>query len=161
LGAEEQAATQRLTLYLPNKDKNGGALTDPARWLKEARELLSRIGGGATALPPARGPWGNDGGGVGLGENPVCYMFFHPRTVCRQNARTSGVLAPFWPRDKSRGSRGGVRRPILSHQAFRPTGRRVSMAKKLNLIGQQAERIRDIGPIQPRIAPEEFATALG
>ncbi|HYT87252.1 MAG TPA: hypothetical protein VEL76_00900 [Gemmataceae bacterium] len=31
----------------------------------------------------------------------------------------------------------------------------------MNIIGEQAERIRDIGPIQPRIEPEELAAALG
>jgi len=35
------------------------------------------------------------------------------------------------------------------------------MAKKLNIIGQPAERIRDTGQVQPRIEPEEFAAALG
>src|SRR5215468_3360038 len=84
LGAEEQAATQRLTLYLPNKDKNGGALTDPARWLKEARELLSRIGGGSTAFPPADGTWMNDEGGLVWEETRIVYCFIHPeRFVAR------------------------------------------------------------------------------
>ena len=48
LGAEGESSTQRLVLYIPNKDKNGHELKDHERWVREARELLSQIGGGST-----------------------------------------------------------------------------------------------------------------
>jgi hypothetical protein len=54
LGARGESSTQRLVLYIPNKDKNGHELEDPERWVREARELLSHIGGGSTTFPPRR-----------------------------------------------------------------------------------------------------------
>jgi len=62
LGAEKEFSTQRLTIYLPNKDRAGAELTDIEKWVKEGRELLGKIGGGATALPPADGNWINETG---------------------------------------------------------------------------------------------------
>ncbi len=53
-GAEEEPSVQQLTLYLPNKDKNGKEIANIREWIKEARKLLTFIGGGATALPPCR-----------------------------------------------------------------------------------------------------------
>src|SRR5438132_3821559 len=35
------------------------------------------------------------------------------------------------------------------------------MAKKINIVGKKAERIRNTGPSLPRIKPAEFAAALG
>ncbi|MCP5108141.1 MAG: hypothetical protein GY950_32440 [bacterium] len=57
VGAEEESSIQQLTLYIPNKDKNGQEVPDIRDWIKEARKLLTFIGGGATALPPADGTW--------------------------------------------------------------------------------------------------------
>jgi hypothetical protein len=58
LGAAESAAIQRLTLYIPSRDKNGIEF-DPRPWIGEALNLLSNIGGGATAMPPVDGTWLN------------------------------------------------------------------------------------------------------
>jgi hypothetical protein len=57
VGADEEASMQQLTLYIPNKDKNGKEISNIHDWIKEARKLLTIIGGGATALPPADGSW--------------------------------------------------------------------------------------------------------
>ena len=57
LGTTEAYSTERLTLFIPNKDRNGRKLKNHSRWVKEARELLSKIGGGSTAFPPADGTW--------------------------------------------------------------------------------------------------------
>lgn len=57
VGAEDGSSIQQLTLYIPNKDKNGKEVTNIHVWIKEARKLLTFIGGGATALPPADGTW--------------------------------------------------------------------------------------------------------
>lgn len=64
LGATDAHSTQRLTLFMPNKDKNGRKLKDHDKWVREARELLSKIGGGATAFPPADGTWVGDDGKI-------------------------------------------------------------------------------------------------
>src|SRR5713226_7504722 len=76
LGAAEGFSTQRLTLFIPNKDKTGRKLKDQKRWVEEARELLSKIGGGATAFPPADGNWVNDKGDI-IWEQTImvfCYL---------------------------------------------------------------------------------------
>jgi hypothetical protein len=57
VGAEEEPSIQQLTLYIPNKDKNGNEISNLHVWINEARKLLTIIGGGATALPPADGSW--------------------------------------------------------------------------------------------------------
>jgi hypothetical protein len=58
MGADESAAIQRLTLYIPSRDADGNPF-DAKPWVDEALILLSRIGGGATALPPVDGAWLN------------------------------------------------------------------------------------------------------
>ena len=59
LGAIEEPSFQRLTLYIPDKDKHGKEIKKLKEWIKKAREILTLIGGGATALPPADGTWMN------------------------------------------------------------------------------------------------------
>lgn len=56
LGAAEEGSAERLTLYIPSQDRNGVAF-DPGPWIEDALKLLSTIGGGATAMPPADGAW--------------------------------------------------------------------------------------------------------
>src|SRR5438445_7218042 len=62
LGADEGYSSQRLTLYIPNKDKAGKKVANLKKWIDEARKLLSHIGGGATAYPPADGNWVDEKG---------------------------------------------------------------------------------------------------
>lgn len=57
VGTEEESSIQQLTLYIPSKDKNGKEVPNILDWIKESRKLLTFIGGGATALPPADGTW--------------------------------------------------------------------------------------------------------
>lgn len=57
LGAIEAPATQQLTLYIPNKDKSGSEIEDLHNWIKEAQKVLTIIGRGSTAMPPADGTW--------------------------------------------------------------------------------------------------------
>jgi hypothetical protein len=77
-GAEEEFSTQKLCLYIPNKDKDGGEVPDHERWVKEAREILSRIGGGTTALPPADGTWEKVNGEILWEQTRLVYCFVHP-----------------------------------------------------------------------------------
>lgn len=59
LGTEEAPSKQQLVLYIPDKDKNGKQIKHLNQWIKEAREMLTKIGGGAIAFPPADGTWFN------------------------------------------------------------------------------------------------------
>lgn len=80
LGATADVSTQRLTLFIPNKDKNGRKLKDQSKWVDEARKLLSGIGGGATAFPPADGTWINEKGDVIWEQTTMIFVYFLPDT---------------------------------------------------------------------------------
>ena len=78
LGAEEEPSSQRLTLYLPDKDQTGRLLPDLHVWVAQARELLSRIGGGATGFPPADGTWIDPAGNLLWEQTRIVYCFILP-----------------------------------------------------------------------------------
>lgn len=78
LGAEEGFSTQKLCLYIPDRDKNDGEVPDYEQWVREAREILSRIGGGATALPPADGTWEKESGEILWEHTRLVYCFVDP-----------------------------------------------------------------------------------
>ncbi len=46
--------------------------------MKDARELLSKIGGGATAFPPADGTWGGDGGKIIWEQTTMIFCYILP-----------------------------------------------------------------------------------
>jgi hypothetical protein len=55
LGASAPSSVQVLTLYVPSKDRLDQELPDQRRWVLEAAEILARINGGVTILPPVEG----------------------------------------------------------------------------------------------------------
>ena len=57
LGASVLPSSQQLALYIPNKDKEGNKIKQLHKWIKEAKKLLSIIGGGETTMAPADGTW--------------------------------------------------------------------------------------------------------
>ena len=75
LGAGGEPAAQRLTLYIPNKNRADQLIADHAKWVKEAQELLTRIGKGATAFPPVDGTWEMPDGGVLWESTRIIYTF--------------------------------------------------------------------------------------
>ncbi|MBM3996393.1 MAG: hypothetical protein FJ303_19905 [Planctomycetes bacterium] len=75
LGSGDEYSTQRLCLYIPDRDKDGRAVLNHEGWVKEAREILSRIGGGCTALPPADGTWEKDDGEILWEKTRLVYCF--------------------------------------------------------------------------------------
>jgi hypothetical protein len=84
LGAAEAASVERLTVYIPSQDRDGAAF-DPAPWVEEALNLLSRIGGGATAMPPADGAWLNPDSDTIVREKVVLvYTFIDPDRMEQQ-----------------------------------------------------------------------------
>lgn len=78
LGSQSDFSTQRLTLYVPNKDRNSRKLKDHEHWVKEARALLTAIGGGATAYPPADGTWASETGKIIWEQTRIIYCFIVP-----------------------------------------------------------------------------------
>lgn len=57
LGTVESPSTQQLTLYIPNRDKDGREVKRFRSWVKEAQKVLTIIGRGSTMMPPADGTW--------------------------------------------------------------------------------------------------------
>jgi hypothetical protein len=79
LGAGGGISIQCLTLYIPDCDDKGNPLPDQRRWVLEAADLLARIGGGVTIMPPVEGGWVNESGKI-VWEHPVLiYTFIRPR----------------------------------------------------------------------------------
>jgi hypothetical protein len=84
LGAEAAFSTQALTLYIPNKDRAGQEIGTQRRWVLEAIDLLARVGGGATALPPVEGVWVNEAGQF-VWDNPVMvYTYVKPEEFAKR-----------------------------------------------------------------------------
>jgi hypothetical protein len=75
LGAQDRYATQCFTIYIPNNDKNGKELGNQRKWILEALALLTELNGGATAMPPTEGVWGNEHGEL-IWEHPVVVYSF-------------------------------------------------------------------------------------
>src|SRR5216684_8076877 len=79
LGADPDVSAQCISLYIPNKDREGEEIGDQRKRVLEAIRLLSEINGGATAMPPVEGGWVNDDTGKIVWENPVfVYSFVRP-----------------------------------------------------------------------------------
>jgi hypothetical protein len=78
LGATEEPLGQRLTLYIPNKDRDGNLVIDHAKWAKEAHELLTEIGNGATAFPPVEGTWRKPDGTDLWEQTKMIYVYVDP-----------------------------------------------------------------------------------
>ena len=58
LGAAEEAILDRVTIYVPSRDRDGKPVEFES-WVTRILELLSQVGGGATRMPPAQGAWLN------------------------------------------------------------------------------------------------------
>jgi hypothetical protein len=78
LGATEEPSGQILTLYIPNKDKEGNAVATHADWCKEAQELLTAIGEGASAFPPVDGTWRKPDGTDLWEQTKIIYTYVDP-----------------------------------------------------------------------------------
>jgi len=78
LGAQENYSAQCFTIYVPNKDRDGAEIGNQRKWVLEALRLLTELNGGATAMPPTEGVWGNERGEL-VWEHPVVvYSFIRP-----------------------------------------------------------------------------------
>jgi hypothetical protein len=79
LGAMEGTSHQVLTLYIPDKDRQGSELGTQRKWVLEAAALLANIGGGVTIMPPTEGGWYDPESDVIIWERPVVvYTYIKP-----------------------------------------------------------------------------------
>ncbi len=76
LGALGSTSIQLLTLYIPNKDKDGNEFGAQRVWVLDASKLLARIGGGVTIMPPCEGGWLNEETDQIVWESPVLVYTF-------------------------------------------------------------------------------------
>ena len=78
LGVDQGISAQCLTIYVPNKDRDGNEIGNQRKWVLEALDILGEINGGATAMPPSEGVWRNEAGNV-ISEYPVVvYSYIVP-----------------------------------------------------------------------------------
>jgi len=77
LGAEREASTQVLSLYVPDKDRHGRRIRT-ARWIREAQEILTRIGEGYTTTPPHAGGWETATGQLRREHTVIVYTYVKP-----------------------------------------------------------------------------------
>lgn len=83
LGAEN-ASSQCISIYVPNKDSSGNEIGTQRKWVLEAMKLLSEMNGGATVMPPVEGGWLNDQKEI-IWENPVIvYSYIKPDKFIEQ-----------------------------------------------------------------------------
>lgn len=79
LSAEAEPSHQQLTVYVPDRDRDGNEIGDQRRWVLEAAALLARIGGGVTIMPPVEGGWFDPERDHIVWERPVLvYTFVRP-----------------------------------------------------------------------------------
>jgi hypothetical protein len=75
LGAAEEASLDRITIYVPSRDRDGNPVEFEA-WVIRTLELLSEVGGGATRMPPAQGAWLNpESKGLIIEEVTLVYSY--------------------------------------------------------------------------------------
>jgi hypothetical protein len=63
LASEDEPNGVLFVLFIPSKDKDGGPLPrgqDQQLWADAAGDLLAKLFGGATIMPPAKGKWLNE-----------------------------------------------------------------------------------------------------
>ena len=95
VGATEEPSAQRLTLYIPNKDRAGGLIADHAKWTSEAQELLTDIGDGATAFPPVDGTWRKPDGSNLWEQTTIIYTYIDPDKLAANMTRLRNFLHRF------------------------------------------------------------------
>lgn len=95
LGAKGEPSAQRLTLYIPNKDCVGGLIEQHENWTNEAQELLTEIGGGATAFPPVDGTWRKPDGSNLWEQTKIVYTYIDPDKLAANLPRLRTFLHRF------------------------------------------------------------------
>ncbi len=79
LRAEQGFSHQVLTLYIPDKDREGHEIGTQRKWVLEAARLLAYIGGGVTIMPPVEGGWYDSENDRLVWERPVLvYTYIKP-----------------------------------------------------------------------------------
>ena len=94
LGSERETSTQILSLYIPNKNRHRRPIKT-LRWIREAQEILTRIGGGYTTTPPHDGGWETAGGELRREKTVIVYTYVKPDRFLAQVAALREFLHRF------------------------------------------------------------------
>ena len=79
LGATDAPASQVLTVYVPDKDREDREYGEQRKWVLAFAELLNQIGGGVTVMPPAEGGWFDEENQRAIWERTVLvYTYIKP-----------------------------------------------------------------------------------
>lgn len=60
LASETEPNSKLFVLFIPSKDKHGNDLPDQDIWATAAADMFTKVFGGATEMPPAKGKWYNE-----------------------------------------------------------------------------------------------------
>jgi hypothetical protein len=71
LSSEREFNSILFVLFIPSKDKDDNDLHDQTLWANAAGDLFTRLFGGATEMPPARGKWYNEESGEIITEDVI------------------------------------------------------------------------------------------
>lgn len=87
---------ERVTLYLPTKDRYGLPVQNMERWADEAIMVLGSIAGGATRLPEAEGFWfAEDTGQVIREKVHIVFANVNPQRFHNQQAQVLAFMERF------------------------------------------------------------------
>jgi len=80
LGSAEAVYSEKVTLFIAHKDRNGVDLPNVEFWIQEAEGALSRLGGGATSLQ-ARGVWRDEHDEPLYEMTTLVYSYAPPKAI--------------------------------------------------------------------------------
>lgn len=87
---------QRVSIYLPNKDRHGNQIQDIDRWIKAALTVLTELNGGATKLSGLEGSWRNSAGKIFTEDTVVVYSFlFYPQHFMEELSKFVSFVRTF------------------------------------------------------------------
>lgn len=157
LGAGGGTSVQCLTLYIPNRDRDGREVPGQRSWVLRAAGLLAKIGGGVTIMPPVEGGWVREDGEL-IWENPVLvYTFIRPaefRRHLKELRHFLHLLGRETIRERSQSS--SIHSSIES-----PTSMKIENVMPRKRKSTTYAKVRDTGATLERISPKDLEEGLG
>ena len=106
LGATHPVGGTQVTLFIPDKDRDGRPI-DQGLWGDQALDALGRLFRGATAFPPGKGVWRDDAkGGALLREITVMVVSYVPKDEIRKRLSDLRAFLHRFGREANQGEVG-------------------------------------------------------
>lgn len=74
-GALEAPTVERLSIYLPDRDRDSNAVHNIEDWIVASMSLLTDINGGCTRMPANQGEWKSPSGDVVKERTTIIYSY--------------------------------------------------------------------------------------